>query len=601
MKLQQLLSYTRKALDDYHMIEEGDKIAIGISGGKDSLTLLYALSGLKRFYPKKYEIEAITVDMGFKELDFSAVAQLCKELDTNYTVVESEIAEIVFEHRKESNPCSLCAKMRKGAFNAKAKELGCNKEAYAHHYDDVIETLLMSLIYEGRIHCFSPATYLDRSDITLIRPMIYVEESDIIKFNKAYQLPVVKNPCPVDGHTTTGVCQAIDQNIGRRKPWTKGAPFSCGFDKPYKGMGIITVIIEMQKGDKGMNEKSYHDQVDIENTERLRKIQEELPRFCKQYFRGIEPNTSSRTRIAYAYDLRVFFEFLKNSNPALRNTDIREFKVDILDQIKAVDIEEYLEYLSYYKTDETERLNKENGKKRKLVSLRSFYNYYFKKEMIKTNPASLISVPKLHEKAIIRLEPDEVVKLLDEVENAQNMTETQQKFHEKTKIRDLALMTLLLGTGIRVSECIGLDISDVDFDNNGIKIHRKGGYEAVIYFGDEVQKAMLSYLKERNQIVPVEGNENALFLSLQQKRISVRSVENLVKKYASTVTKLKKITPHKLRSTYGTSLYRETGDIYLVADVLGHKDVNTTKKHYAAIEDERRRKAAKVVKLRESR
>ncbi|HKL98614.1 MAG TPA: tyrosine-type recombinase/integrase, partial [Mobilitalea sp.] len=194
---------------------------------------------------------------------------------------------------------------------------------------------------------------------------------------------------------------------------------------------------------------------------------------------------------------------------------------------------------------------------------------------------------------------DEVARLLDEVENAENMTKTQQKYHEKTKLRDLALMTLLLGTGIRVSECVGLDIDDVDFEVNGIKIRRKGGYEVVVYFGTEVSDALLEYLAERKKLNPVEGHTNALFLSLQLKRLNVRSVENLVKKYASTVTKLKKITPHKLRSTYGTSLYRETGDIYLVADVLGHKDVNTTKKHYAAIEDSRRRSAANIVKLRE--
>lgn len=348
-----------------------------------------------------------------------------------------------------------------------------------------------------------------------------------------------------------------------------------------------------------MVERNYHDQVNIDNAMKLRTLLESLPRFCRDFFRGVEPTTSSRTRIAYAYDLRVFFEFLIKKNPSLKNTPITDIKVEILDQIKAIDIEEYLEYLTYYISEVKERINTENGKKRKLVSLRSFYNYYFKKEMILTNPASLISVPKLHEKEIVRLEVDEVARLLDEVENAENMTKAQQKFHEKTKLRDLALMTLLLGTGIRVSECVGLDINDVDFNINGIKIRRKGGYEAVIYFGDEVREALLEYLKERKKAVPDEGSANALFLSLQMKRLNVRSVENLVKKYALTVTKLKKITPHKLRSTYGTSLYRETGDIYLVADVLGHKDVNTTKKHYAAIEDSRRRSAANVVKLRE--
>lgn len=347
-----------------------------------------------------------------------------------------------------------------------------------------------------------------------------------------------------------------------------------------------------------MAEHTYHDQVNIKNANKLRGLLETLPGFCKTFFRGIEATTSSRTRIAYAYDLRIFFDFLINSNPSLQKIPLKEWKVDILDQIKAVDIEEYLEYLNYYKSEDKERINTENGKKRKLVCLRSFYNYFFKKELIQTNPAALVDVPKLYEKEIVRLEIDEVAKLLDEVENAENMTKTQQKYHEKTKTRDLAMMTLLLGTGIRVSECVGLDINDVDFDNNGIKIRRKGGYEVIVYFGDEVREALLEYLEERKQIVPLDGHANALFLSMQLKRINVRSVENLVKKYASTVTKLKKITPHKLRSTYGTSLYRETGDIYLVADVLGHKDVNTTRKHYAAIEDNRRRSAANVVKLR---
>lgn len=348
-----------------------------------------------------------------------------------------------------------------------------------------------------------------------------------------------------------------------------------------------------------MAEQNYHDKMNKENTTKLRELLMELPRFCGDFFRGIEHTTSSLTRIAYAYDMRVFFQFIQNNNPMYKNITIREFKIELLDQIKAIDIEEYLEYLSFYKKGEIEHLNQENGKKRKLISLRSFYNYYFKKELIQTNPAALIDIPKLHQKEITRLDIDEVAKLLDEIEFGESMTTTQQRFHQKTKIRDLALVTLLLGTGIRVSECVGLDLTDVDFNNDGIKIRRKGGYESIVYFGDEVHDALDAYLKERETIFPITGYENALFLSLQKKRISVKSVENLVKKYASLVTKLKTITPHKLRSTYGTSLYRETGDIYLVADVLGHKDVNTTKKHYAAIEDTRRRSAANKVKLRE--
>lgn len=201
MELRKLLSYTRRAIEDYHMIEDGDKIALGISGGKDSLSMLYAMAHLRRFYPKKFDIEAITVSMGFKDADFSPVAQLCKELGVNYTIVETEIGDILFSYRKETNPCSLCAKLRKGAFNNKAKELGCNKKAYAHHYDDVIETMMLSLLYEGRFSCFSPVTYLDKTGLTLIRPLIYVREADIKGFRNLYNLPVVENPCPVDGYT----------------------------------------------------------------------------------------------------------------------------------------------------------------------------------------------------------------------------------------------------------------------------------------------------------------------------------------------------------------------------------------------------------------
>jgi site-specific recombinase XerD len=245
-------------------------------------------------------------------------------------------------------------------------------------------------------------------------------------------------------------------------------------------------------------------------------------------------------------------------------------------------------------------MNEERGKARKLASLRSFYNYFFQNEMIETNPAVLVKLPKLHEKEIIRLDPDEVAILLDNAETGEKLTKKQLQYHQKNKLRDVALLTLMLGTGIRVSECVGIDIRDIDFNNNGIKIRRKGGYEAVVYFGEEVETALLDYLEQRSTIIPVEGHEEALFLSMQNKRITVRAVENLVKKYSSTVTNLKKITPHKLRSTYGTSLYRETGDIYLVADVLGHKDVNTTRKHYAALEEDRRKAAAKAVTLREN-
>lgn len=347
------------------------------------------------------------------------------------------------------------------------------------------------------------------------------------------------------------------------------------------------------------NKNNYHEEQNKLNTIKMRNVLAELPSFCRQFFRGIENNTSARTRLAYAYDLRVFFEYMKKNNSCCQKMEIKDFPLSILDSIRREDIEEYLEYVAYYQKDNREITNEERGKSRKLASLRSFYNYFYQSELIEKNPAALIPMPKLHQKEIVRLDADEVALLLDEVEDGDKLTKSQKKFHDKTKVRDTALMTLLLGTGIRVSECVGLDMEDVDFKNDGIKVRRKGGYETVVYFGDEVEKALLDYLEQRKHMVPLSGHEHALFLSIQNRRITVRAVENLVKKYASTVTTLKKITPHKLRSTYGTSLYRETGDIYLVADVLGHKDVNTTKKHYAAMEDERRRKAANVIKLRE--
>ena len=219
--------------------------------------------------------------------------------------------------------------------------------------------------------------------------------------------------------------------------------------------------------------------------------------------------------------------------------------------------------------------------------------------MIQTNPTLLVDMPKLHQKEIIRLDADEVAKLLDFVESCgDELTPHQRKYYEKTKYRDLAIITILLGTGVRVSECVGLDVEDVDFQNNGIKVVRKGGNEMIVYFGKEVETALRNYLEIRKGITPVAGHEHALFYSSQRKRINVKTVENLVKKYSSRITTTKKITPHKLRSTYGTNLYQETGDIYLVADVLGHKDVNTTKKHYAAMDDSRRRMAARAVHLR---
>jgi len=347
--------------------------------------------------------------------------------------------------------------------------------------------------------------------------------------------------------------------------------------------------------------RSYHEQAKINYTLRLREVLKTLPPFAKDFFRAIEPTSSVRTRINYAYDIRVFFHFLIEENPVYYHYSIDQFKISDLDRIEAVDIEEYQEYLKVYEKDDELITNNEKGLARKMSALRTFYGYYFKHQLIEKNPTLLVDMPKMHEKAIIRLEADEVASLLDHVESCGNELTGQAKtYYEKTKIRDLCILTLLLGTGIRVSECVGLDIKDIDFKNDSIKVTRKGGNEMILYFGEEVETALKTYLTtERKAMTPIAGHENALFLSIQRKRIGIQAVENMVKKYAGQVTPNKKITPHKLRSTYGTSLYKETGDIYLVADVLGHKDVNTTKKHYAAIDEDRRKKAANVVKLRD--
>lgn len=348
--------------------------------------------------------------------------------------------------------------------------------------------------------------------------------------------------------------------------------------------------------------KTYQEELHIDYTIRLRDILKTLPDFAKDYFRAIEPNTSPKTRISYAYDVRVFFQFLLSQNPAFKNYQMKDFRPGDLERLKPQDIEEYQDYLKVYKdTDNKMITNTEKGLFRKMSSLRSFYGYYYKRQIIEKNPTLLVDMPKLHEQAIVRLDTDEVASLLEHVESCGNQLTGQAKvYYEKTKERDLAILTLLLGTGIRVSELVGLDIQDVDFKNNGITVTRKGGNQMVVYFGDEVEQALRRYLSTaRSAMTPLPEYENALFLSTQRRRMGIQAVENMVKKYAKQVTPNKKITPHKLRNTYGTALYKETGDIYLVADVLGHKDVNTTKKHYAAIDEDRRRSAANVVKLRE--
>ena len=335
-------------------------------------------------------------------------------------------------------------------------------------------------------------------------------------------------------------------------------------------------------------------------TLKLRAVLSELPRFAGLYFRAMELQTSILTRYGYAIDLRNFFKFLTDQVDTFQSKSPASLTLEDLDRVTALDIELFLEHMSLYTgVDERERENNERAKARKLSAIRSFFKYYHRQELIKNNPASLVDTPKIHEKAIIRLEANEVADLLDIAEAGNGLTERQTAYHEATKVRDTAILTLFLGTGIRISELVGIDIDDVDFASDAFIVTRKGGNQEMLSFGPEVRNALLAYLEQRELVAALPGSESALFLSMQRKRITARAVENLVKKYSESVINLKHISPHKLRSSYGTALYRESGDIYLVADVLGHKDVNTTRRHYAQMEDDRRRKAASFIRLRE--
>ena len=351
------------------------------------------------------------------------------------------------------------------------------------------------------------------------------------------------------------------------------------------------------------NVQTYHQSTSNQNTVKLRELLKTMPSFCRDYFRGIEPTTTAKTRIGYGYDIRTFFRFLMSENPSFKNAQMTDIRLSDLDQLQPVDIEEYLEYLKYYTYDGQVFTNDERGIKRKFASLRSFFLYYQKRDLLRHNPTVVVDMPKLHDREIIRLDADEVSDLLELVEHGgDHLSGMKKVYYEKNKQRNIAIFTLFLGTGIRVSECVGLDIEDVDFKNNRIRIIRKGGKEEYVYFGEEVANALKSYItEERVHVKPREGHEHALFYSIQKRRISVQAIENLVNEYTSQITSFKHITPHKLRSTYGTALYQQTGEIYLVAEVLGHNDVNTTRKHYAAMDDEQKRSAADAVTLHKKR
>ena len=343
------------------------------------------------------------------------------------------------------------------------------------------------------------------------------------------------------------------------------------------------------------NNSDFYQERNLKNLDKIEEILEQLPPFCEDFFRGIETRTSTLTRLNYVYDLRIFFDFLTKKK--FRGKAMTELTLEELESVTDTDIEIFLSYLSNYSYGDKRLSCDERAKARKLSSVRSMYKYFFNKGLIETNQTSKVSTPKLHEKEIIRLEGHEVSSLLDTAEYGDGLSPHASGYHEKTKIRDSAILTLFLGTGIRISELVGLNNESIDFSNNSFVVTRKGGNKAILYFSEEVGDALAAYLAQKENDPQIPPEEHALFLSLQYRRISVRAVENLVKKYAKIVSPLKKITPHKLRSTYGTALYRQTGDIYIVADVLGHRDVNTTRKHYAAITEDHRRSVADAVKL----
>lgn len=342
-----------------------------------------------------------------------------------------------------------------------------------------------------------------------------------------------------------------------------------------------------------MKKISFYEKRDLQNRLKMSKYTERLPDYCLDFFIGIENNTSSLTRYNYSMDLFIFYNYL--SQFVFHKKEI-EITLNDLNTLKARNIEQYLSYLSFYQLDDKQYKNDERGKARKLASLRSFFKYLFNHDMIESNVVSKIDTPKLHNKEIIRLENNEVSRMMNAVENPCEFSKHQQQYNKNTFERDNAIITLFLGTGIRISELVGLNIESFDFSQNAFLVTRKGGNQTTLYFSKEVALALKTWLEKRATLNLPE-DENAMFISLQNKRISIRAVENLVKKFAQIATPLKKISPHKLRSTFGTNLYKETHDIYIVADVLGHKDVNTTKKHYAAISEDMRKDVADKVKI----
>ncbi len=336
------------------------------------------------------------------------------------------------------------------------------------------------------------------------------------------------------------------------------------------------------------------------NRDKQREILMQLPELCFDFISSVSQRTSELTRLNYVHDLKLFFNFLNEYIPGFDKKPV-DYTIDDLKRVKPRDIDMFLEHISSYSVkidDKTiERSNQNAGKKRKITTIRAFYRFLYKRQLIERDVTALVDVPKIKDKAITTLDSDEIKRLFDTVKNGSNLAGNGKSWNEKTRSRDLAIFALLLGTGIRISECVGLNLEDVDFKTGMFKITRKGGNEAILYFSHEISEYLLDYLQDRKDVKPNPGHEKAFFLSSQNNRISVRAVQHFVANYKKAAGIVKKISPHKFRSTYGTRLYQNTQDIYLVADVLGHKDVNTTTKHYAKMSDELRKKAANKVPL----
>lgn len=350
---------------------------------------------------------------------------------------------------------------------------------------------------------------------------------------------------------------------------------------------------------------TYREKIDAERILQIRSIARELPPACGDFFSAIAMTTGTFTRLAYAIDLKTFFQFLQTERVQFSHKPLYAFTNDDLALLTQSDLTSYVEYLTFYYKNEPDSdtpvkalTNHDLSIKRKLCSIRSFYDYLFKNGRIPSNVTTLVPLPKIHEKPILRLSMDEMHRMLEQAATGDGLTSRQKAWHKLTVKRDFALLSLFLGTGVRVSECVGMNIGDVDLENNAFLVTRKGGNQVVLYFPAEVAEALAEYITEREKMKAQPGHEDALFLSMQKRRITQRAVQNLVKKYAAVAAPLRpRISPHKLRSTFATNLYNKTGDIYLVADVLGHTSVDTTRKHYADMTDARRRMAAEQVDL----